>query len=73
MRRRAFLSAAATASIAMASPKPLRAIARSSEDIHLLGDILRNLHPGLHRYLGPDAFQSELDRLDQLWRSAPTL
>lgn len=73
MRRRAFLSAAAMASVAMASPKPLRAATRSSEDVHLLGEILTTLHPGLYRYLGPTAFHAELRRLDRLWQEAPSL
>jgi len=78
MRRRQFLSAAAATSAAMASPAILRAapVSRStgqSGDIGLLGEILRSLHPGLYRYLHPDAFDAAFDRLSAHWNAAPEL
>lgn len=77
MHRRRFLSASAAAAAAAALPAPLRAAptpqAATSPDVRLVGEILRTLHPGLHRYLSPAAFAAGLERLDRQWHAAPAL
>lgn len=73
MHRRQFLSTAALSSAALATPAILRASPRQSEDIRLVGEILRTLHPGLHRYLSPAAFEAGLAQLGERWSVAPEL
>lgn len=73
MQRRQFLSAAALSGAAMASPAILRASPRQNEDIRLVGEILRALHPGLYRYLSPLAFEAGLTQLGSRWNAAPEL
>ncbi len=71
--RRQFLSAAAFSGAGLAAPAVLRAAPVGSEDIRILGDILRTIHPGLHRYLSPARFEAGLVRLGQDWSAAPAL
>ena len=73
MNRRHFLSASALAAAGCALPAALAAAPAHREDIRLLGEILRTLHPGLHRYLSPQAFEAGLARLNRQWQSAPGL
>ena len=73
MNRRRFLSASALAATGCALPAALAAAPAHSEDIRLLGEILRTLHPGLHRYLSPQAFEAGLARLNRQWQIAPGL
>jgi Peptidase family S41 len=73
MHRRRFLAAGTLAGAASAFPAVLRAAPEKTADIRLLGEILRALHPGLHRYLSPAAFEAELTRLDRQWQAAPRL
>lgn len=73
LNRRRFLSASALAAAGCALPAPLIAARAQSEDIRLLGEILRTLHPGLHRYLSPQAFEAGLSRLNRQWQAAPSL
>jgi len=73
MHRRRFLSAATLTSAALALPAIAKAPRLANPDLRLLGDILRTLHPGLHRYLAPDAFERGLARLDADWTAKPTL
>ena len=57
--------AAATAIL----PKALSATSAKSnpDDIALLGDILRTLHPGLYRYQSPSAMERSLEQLSNAW------
>ncbi|HEX4848599.1 MAG TPA: S41 family peptidase [Novosphingobium sp.] len=73
INRRHFLSAAALSGAALAAPAVVRAKRTDSGDIRLLGEILRTLHPGLHRYLTPYRFEAALDRLDSRWQGGATL
>lgn len=73
MHRRQFMSTVLGSGAALAAPRNLYAVSRSSEDIRLLGQILRALHPGLIRYLSPQEFDSELDRLQRVWDVDSTL
>lgn len=78
MRRRQFLSAVAASGAAIASPAILHAASisgsrRQSGDLRLLGEILRSLHPGLHRYLRPNTFDTAFDRLSVQWDAKPEL
>lgn len=73
MHRRHFLSVAALSGAALAAPAVIRAKRAKSGDIRLLGEILRTLHPGLHRYLTPSRFEAALDRLDGRWQGGATL
>ena len=73
MRRRQFLSAAAASGAALGCPAILRAATPRSEDMRLLGEMLRTLHPGLHRYLSPAAFEQSLMRLAGQWDAMPAL
>lgn len=73
LNRRRFLSASALAAADCALPAPLIAAPAQSADIRLLGEILRTLHPGLHRYLSPAAFEAGIARLDRQWQAAPGL
>lgn len=73
MQRRHFLSAAALSGASFAAPAILRASPRQNEDIRLVGEILRALHPGLYRYLSPLAFEAGLTQLGSRWNAAPTL
>lgn len=41
--------------------------------MRLLGEILRTVHPGLHRYLSPARFEAGLARLERQWQTAPSL
>ena len=73
MHRRQFLSIALGSGAALTAPRRLYAGPRSSEDIRLLGEILRTLHPGLTRYLSQQEFELELDRLGSVWNVESTL
>jgi Peptidase family S41 len=73
INRRHFLSAGALAGAACTFPAALSAAPAKTEDIRLLGEILRAIHPGLHRYLSPAAFEAGLARLDRQWQAAPSL
>lgn len=73
MHRRQFLSAAALSGAAFAAPALVRAAPGQNEDVRLVGEILRALHPGLQRYLGPAAFEAGLARLNARWNAAPEL
>lgn len=73
MHRRQFLSASALAAASCAAPAIVRAAPSTPADIQLLGEILRTTHPGLHRYLSPAAFESNLSQLGRQWQSAPSL
>lgn len=73
MERRQFLSTAALSGAAIAAPAILRASPRQSEDLHLIGEVLRTLHPGLQRYLSPAAFEASLTLLGKRWQEAPEL
>lgn len=73
MQRRQFLTSAAATSAAFSSPAILRGATRNNEDVRLLGEVLRTLHPGLHRYLSPSAFEAGLAALDRQWQAAPDL
>ncbi len=63
INRRHFLSASALAAASCAAPAIVQARRSESADVRLVGEILRTLHPGLHRYLSPYRFEAELDRL----------
>ena len=43
------------------------------EDIPLLDEILRTLHPGLYRYQSPKAFEQSLGALENAWAAQPDL
>ena len=43
------------------------------EDIALLDEILRTLHPGLYRYQSPKAFEQSLGALENAWAAQPDL
>jgi len=73
MDRRRFLSAAAFSGAAFAAPAILHGAPCQSEDLRLIGEILRTLHPGLHRYLSPLAFDAGLAQLGARWNAAPEL
>lgn len=73
MHRRHFLSAAALSGVALATPAILRAAPGQSEDLRLLGEILRTTHPGLQRYLSPARFEAGLARLTKKWATASEL
>lgn len=73
MNRRHFLSAAALSGAALAAPAVLHAKRTDSGEIRLLGEILRTLHPGLHRYFSPYRFEAALDRLDSTWQGEASL
>lgn len=73
LNRRRFLTVSTLAAAGCALSAPLIAAQAHSEDIHLLGEILRTLHPGLHRYLSPAAFEAGLARLNRQWQAAPGL
>ncbi len=65
--RRDFITGAALSGMALGLPSPVRAAPQADDDVALLGDILRSLHPGLHRYLSPRAFEAGLSRLGRTW------
>ncbi|MFM5917337.1 MAG: S41 family peptidase [Novosphingobium sp.] len=73
MHRRQFLHAAALGSTAFAFPAIAQSSVPQSEDVRVFGDVLRSMHPGLHRYLTPAAFEAGLQRLDAEWQAQPAL
>ena len=73
MHRRKFLASATAAGAVLASPAILRSATRRNGDVQLLDEILRTLHPGLHRYLSPAALEARLGLLDRQWQADPSL
>lgn len=73
IERRSFLIAAALAPASLAMPHLVRAAAPRSQDVRLIDEVLRQLHPGLHRYLSPASYAAGIARLDRDWAAKPEL
>ena len=69
LNRRALVVGSAGAAATAILPKALSATSAKSgpDDIALLGDILRTLHPGLCRYQSPSAMERSLEHLSKAW------
>lgn len=69
LNRRELVLGSAGAAAAAILPQTLSAASEKSatDDIALLGDILRNLHPGLYRYQSPSAMERSLEQLALAW------
>ncbi len=73
-RREFVLSGAATAATSLLPAGVSAAITPGvRDDMALLGEILRTLHPGLYRYQSPQAVERSLARLSLAWAANPDL
>lgn len=69
LNRRDLVVGSAGAAATAILPRALSATNAKSgpNDIALLGDILRTLHPGLYRYQSPSAMERSLEQLSKAW------